>query len=391
MNGLRLLALTPFPPNRSATNGGARVMGELLTRLAERNRVAVLTLRGSEEPPLDPELARLADDLDEVGRAPLPEGWPRRAGIASAQARGVPRWPAEWRVPELDARLERLAAAWKPNVVHVHYHVMGQYLTALQRRDAKRILVEYEAHPAPVRSPLARRLEEKAWRRYETRLLRTVDAAVAFTDRDAKVLRALGSSARIEVIPFGVPLPERPLDPVGADRAVVFVGNFEHRPNVDAALRLARAVFPRLADARLVLVGSRPPEEVRSLANARVEVFGSVEDVTPFLDRASVVALPLREGGGMRVKALEALAAGKAVVATRLAVEGLRVADGRHLVLAESDDDLAAAIGALLDSPERRRALGAAARRWAEAHATWDARIEEHEALCRSLLDEGRR
>ena len=109
--------------------------------------------------------------------------------------------------------------------------------------------------------------------------------------------------------------------------------------------------------------------------------------MAPFLDRASVVALPLREGGGMRVKALEALAAGKAVVATRLAIEGIDVADGRHLVLAESDDDFAAAVSGLLDSPDRRRALGGAARRWAEARASWDERVAAHEALCRSLLE----
>jgi len=377
---LRLLALTPFPPNRQATNGGARVMGELLTRLAERHAVAVLTLRGPDEPRLDGELARLADDVEEIGRPALPEGWRRRALLARALARGVPRWPAEWRVPEYAVRLELLAAAWRPDVVQVHYHVMGQYLTALARSAAPRVLVEYDAGPTG-------RLDARAWRRYETRLLRSVDAAVAFTDRDANLLRSLGGRARVEVIPFGVPLPPEPLDPVGTDRSVLFVGNFEHHPNVDAALWLARAIHPRLGDARLLLVGSRPPGEVLALANARVEVFGSVDDVAPFLDRASVVALPLREGGGMRVKALEALAAGKAVVATRLAIEGIDVADGRHLVLAESDDDFAAAVSGLLDSPDRRRALGGAARRWAEARASWDERVEAHEALCRSLLE----
>jgi glycosyltransferase involved in cell wall biosynthesis len=378
---LRILALTPFPPNRAATNGGARVMGELLTRLAERHTVAVLTLRGSEEPRIDEELARLADDVEEFGRPAVRKGWRRRSLLAAALARGVPHWPAEFRVSRYAARLERLAAAWRPDVVQVHYHVMGQYLAALPRRAAARILVEYDAGPG---GPLERR----AWRRYETRLLRAVDAAVTFTDRDANLLRGLGVQARIEVIPFGVPLPPAPLDPVGADHSVLFVGNFQHRPNVDAALRLARAIHPRLGgEARLLLVGARPPGEVLALASPQVEVFGSVADVTPFLDRAGVVALPLREGGGMRVKALEALAAGKAVVATRLAVEGIDVADGRHLVLAESDDDFAAAVAALLDSPERRRALGAAARRWAEAKASWDERVAAHEALCRSLLE----
>ena len=345
-------------------------MAELLARLAERHDVHVLALRGAGEPPADEDLA-----VEEIERPPVDGVWRQRA----LRLRGRPLWVAEWDVPAFRKRLGGLVGELRPDLVQAHYHVMGQYLDLV---PPPRVLVEYEPG---ARAP--GRFEAGAWRRYEARVLRSAEAAVALTEHDAAELRALAPGARVETIAFGISIPARALDPVGGDGTVLFVGNFKHAPNVDAAIRLAREIRPRLPDsARVQLVGARPPDAVRALASDRVEVHGSVPDVAPFLDDAGVVALPLRRGGGMRVKALEALAAGKAVVATPLALEGLDVEDGAQVVVAETDAGLAAAIESLLDAPERRRALGEAARAWAEANAGWDARIAAHENLYRSLV-----
>ena len=101
---------------------------------------------------------------------------------------------------------------------------------------------------------------------------------------------------------------------------------------------------------------------MRELAGDDVVVTGRVQDVTPYLDRAAVVVAPLRLGGGTRVKVLEALAAGKAVVASPLAAEGITQCDGEHLLLAESDEEFADATTRLLDDPDARSALGRRAR-----------------------------
>ena len=160
--------------------------------------------------------------------------------------------------------------------------------------------------------------------------MREVQAVVVFTERDRLALEALGTGTRVVRIPFGVPAVDTALAPEGAaPPEVVFVGNFRHPANVDAAVWLAGTLFPpvrdRVPDARLTIVGASPTPEVRALAGEAVSVTGPVDDVVPYLDRAAVVAAPIRLGGGMRVKVLEALAAGKAVVATPLAVEGLDV------------------------------------------------------------------
>jgi glycosyltransferase involved in cell wall biosynthesis len=138
---------------------------------------------------------------------------------------------------------------------------------------------------------------------------------------------------------------------------------------------------------RLVLVGSNPPLELSRRADDHVEITGSVPDVTPYLDRASLVAVPLRLGGGMRVKVIEALAAGKAVVASRLAVEGLDVRDGEEIALAESDEDFSRQILRLLADRESRQRLAAAAWAWASKHPLWSEIAEAYERVYDRLLE----
>jgi glycosyltransferase involved in cell wall biosynthesis len=144
-----------------------------------------------------------------------------------------------------------------------------------------------------------------------------------------------------------------------------------------------RAAVP---EARLTIVGGAPPPEILTLAGTAVEVTGGVPDVTPYLDRAAVVAAPIRTGGGMRVKVLEALAAGKAVVASPVAVYGIDIEPGVHLEVAPDGDAFSRAVAALLRDESRRRSLGEAARRWATEHLGWERPIAAYEALYDDLL-----
>jgi glycosyltransferase involved in cell wall biosynthesis len=170
---------------------------------------------------------------------------------------------------------------------------------------------------------------------------------------------------------------------------VIFIGNFMHPPNVEAAERLAAAIFPRIAvarpDARLLLVGPNPPDSLRALASHHIVVTGEVADLRPLLDGAAVVVAPLSSGGGMRVKALDALAAGKALVATPLALEGIDVRDGEQVLVALDDAAFADAVVALLADEPRRVALGRVARAWAETNVEWRRVTAAYDALYASL------
>jgi glycosyltransferase involved in cell wall biosynthesis len=160
-----------------------------------------------------------------------------------------------------------------------------------------------------------------------------VDPTVVFTERDRRALAPLAAAGSIFTVPLGTDIPTRPLDPMGAEPpSVVFVGNFTHPPNVESATSLLPEIVPLVRRAvpglQAFVVGPRPPAGLRRMEDAGTFVTGAVVAVDPYLERASVVVAPVWSGGGMRVKVLEALAAGKALVATPLALEGLEVVAG---------------------------------------------------------------
>lgn len=208
-------------------------------------------------------------------------------------------------------------------------------------------------------------------------------ACATVTEEDAAVMRAARPDLRVEVVPDGADLldagPTEPAPRDGDRPVVAYVGNFAYEPNVDAARHLVLDVLPAVraagADPVVWLVGNAPGAEVSALGDgdAAVLVTGAVPDVRPYLAAADVVAVPLRVGGGVKVKVLEALAAGKAVVTTPVGAQGLRSAvDAGALVVAEGAGDLGEAVAGLLADGARRRAVERAAARAARRLPTWD-------------------
>jgi polysaccharide biosynthesis protein PslH len=393
----RILVCTPFAPRLDARHGG-KPTAQLLRRLAERNDVAVLALQLDRDDRVDPAIAERCSYVEEIpptARPPLR----RRVHWLVGLLRGRPPWASDCRNAAYRAALERVLDEWKPNVVELHLQAMAQYVDAPARRRLPCVLVDYDPGSAwadEVRGAtggprrLVRRLEVTAWRRYERATRPRFDAIVVFADRDLAAVRPSAGAAKVTRIPLAVDVPARPLDPEGVDPpTVVFVGSFGHPPNVDAAIWLAKTIFPKVASrvpaARLQLVGHAPGPEVLALAGGGVGVHGSVPDVTPYADGAAVVVAPIRIGGSMRGKVLEALAAGKALVATPRAAEGVDAVDGEHLVVADGEDALVEALVALLLDRLRRRRLGESARRWAEANLGWDRGVAAFEALYDSV------
>lgn len=401
----RLLFLLPFAPRLDATHGGGRVIAQLLTRLAPRHDIALLYLRASHEPPLDETLHQQCALVEEVQRPDHETTnahlWAQRGHIFGSLLRGKPLWATNWAVPAYAARLRTLAHMWRPDIVQIEYHVMAQYVAALHECPAPRVLVQHEPGMHAARSlwqsqrtpgrilPL---LNIVAWARFERSIMTQVHTVVVFTTRDREALASFGQPTPITHIPLGTTIPEHPLNPIGTPPpSLLFVGNFVHPPNVEAAERLGGTIFLRVQtqhpDLMLYIVGDQPPPHIQQMANTHLVVTGRVPDVTPYLDQAAVVVVPLRLGGGMRVKVLEAVAAGKAVVASPLAVQGLDLVDGTHVLLAETNQQFSDAIKRLLADPQQRAALGTRARAWACAHLGWDTSIAAYEALYEHLIE----
>lgn len=403
----RVLFLLPFPPRLDAIQGGARAMAQHLANLAEQHTLALLVLRAADEPEVDPLLRERCDLVVEIER-------PEPAEIAGlwdelkrfgALLRGIPVWVRKWHVPAYAGKVTQLARDWHPDIVQIEYQIMAQYLPALAACAAPRVLTVYEPRAEVAREARdagqapGRRLptlDLYAWQRFERVIMGKVQGVVVFTERDREAMARFGWRTPIMTIPITTPLPDVPLNTSGKiPPGLLFVGNFTHLPNVDAAQRLAGSIFPAIhsqrPDVRLWIVGDRPPAELMALAGEAVTVTGRVPDVRPYLEAAAIVVVPMRLGGGMRVKVMEALAAGKAVIASRLAVEGLDVTPGEHYLPAETDEEFEIAILTLLIKPQQRFMIGTAAYGWARANLGWDRAGAAYERLYDLLLQQRKR
>ena len=400
---MRLLFLTPFPPSLNATHGGSRVCAQLLRRLAERHRVGVVCLRGKDDLPIDDELRRQLDLVEEVA---LVDGGDSPAARALRGARerirvlaGHPLWAARVNSPELRRRLTEVIGTWQPDLVQIQYTAMAVHLPAIEAGGVPVILGELDpATSAAIDLQhaldgdlLLRRLDVRAWRRFERDVLRRVDTAVALTERDVRVLERHAPSTPIIRIPFGTDFVERTFVDRPADAGVLYFGNFIHPPNVDSAYRLVHEIFPRVLEAHpaasLQVIGDHAPDRLRRASGGAVTVVGKVPDIVPYIERATVVVAPVRFGGGMRVKVLETLAAGKPLVASRLAVEGLDVTDGSEFLAAETNEEFAEQIGTLLGDEALRRHLSTRSRAWALENLKWDRFVAAYEDLYSQLLN----
>jgi glycosyltransferase involved in cell wall biosynthesis len=239
--------------------------------------------------------------------------------------------------------------------------------------------------------------ERRRWQQYQSTVWRRFDRIQVFTPRDAAVIRTIAPELadRVRINPFGIEVPAE-ADPSREQAGtIVFVGGFGHPPNIDAALWLGNEIMPLLRTCwpgiRLMLVGSYPPKAVKALASNDTIVTGRVSMVEPFLEQAAVVIAPLRTGGGMRVKVLQAMALGKAVVTTPLGAEGLSVACSQPpLAIAETTEEIARITAALLASQAARRTLGCRARAHIMQYYTWSSYGHRLEEIYAELLSEGR-
>ncbi len=217
--------------------------------------------------------------------------------------------------------------------------------------------------------------------RFERDLCLRAKNTIAVSQNDAQALTALDDRIKPIVIPNGVdvyhyfPLTEVCAKPL-AELSTVFTGKMDFRPNVDAARWFANEILPllrrELPRAHVLFVGQQPSAQVQALkTQPGVQVTGWVADTRPYIGDAAVYIVPLRMGGGTRLKVLEAMAMGKAIVSTSLGADGIECVPGRDLVIADRAEEFAQAIAALMRNPERRQELGAHARKLAEDKYNW--------------------
>ncbi|HET9185813.1 MAG TPA: glycosyltransferase, partial [Solirubrobacterales bacterium] len=308
----------------------------------------------------------------------------RQLRLATTWARGPWPWRTVWYAdPGIQAILDRLGAGRDFDVVAIEDSAMSvfRYPAGLPS-----VFTHHEVlRPRPLTPPPAapRRwpgwafgeIDWRRWAGFQRQAWNRFDLVEVFSRRDADTLAELAPEVapRVRVDPFGLVLPPAADPAREVAGTVLFVGHFAHSPNRDAAHWLAGEIMPavraRAPEARLRIVGSEPPPEIRALAGPHVEVVADAPSVLPHLEEAAVVLAPVRTGGGMRMKVLQAMAAGKAVVTTGRGREGYDCfGEEPPLAVADEESGIAATTAALLADDEGRRELGARARGFAERH-----------------------
>ncbi len=369
---MRILFVTPFPPAADAAHGGGVYLGTLCQALAGHAELGLATLC----PPATA-LPALGAPWRWVGTSQLP---PRQRGwrLAGAQLRMLWRWRqlplvvAKAFAPGFGAVLAAARAEFRPDAVCVEMGQMAQYLPDL--RGLPTLFTDHEAGcAANTRTGLGRRgdaRDQRLWPAYARRFYPLANAVQALTDEDAAEL------GRLLDRPVGVrrPVFAVPAEPIDAGRApprALFLGDYRHGPNPEAARRIAREVLPRLRDAvpaaELWLAGPNQ-EAIADLAGLRgVRLVGFVPDLAGLFGQCRLLLAPLYSGGGFRVKAAAALAHGLPLVTNALGGRGC-AAPAPARQLAEDADGLAAAALRLLRSPELARDAGRTAHQWALAN-----------------------
>jgi polysaccharide biosynthesis protein PslH len=384
--------------------GGKIRTWHLMRHLARRHEVTYLTFAGDVEAEAHrPAMREVCSELVNVPWRDAAKGSLRfYAGVASHLVDPLPYAVAKYRSAAyrraLDAQLEqgsfdRIVCDFLVPAVNLRGTLPCPSILFTHNVEAE----IWRRHAENARGLLSKGLYARQWRRmlrFEGRTLGRFDRILAVSDADAETFRQLYASqvrVPIDVVPTGVdtsyftPTPEAFLRP----KHLAFVGSMDWMPNEDAVLFFCREILPRIRrvepDVTLSIVGRSPTPAVRRLAQeAGVDVTGTVDDVRQHLGTACATIVPLRVGGGTRLKIFEAMAAGKAVVSTTIGAEGLPTESGRHLLIGDGAEAFAGAVLQVLRDPDLRRRLEREARTLVTRHYDWAVASAQLE---RSLID----
>lgn len=370
---MKLLVVSPLLYYAGCGNGGGLICFRLLEGLAARHEIALLAfsaLDAAEEAQARLELAPLCADLRIL---PLPAGTAgtRLRGRAGQWLGGPPADAAGFDVPSMHETVQAAVRAFAPDVALLQFPYMAQYVADLPNvptiMDVQDVffvsrLREYAAQKAAW--PRAKRwVSWQAWTRYELAWYPRCQALMAISEPDRAALQILVPDVESFSNPAAISARDIAALPPARPGRVGFGGNFGHPPNLDALAFLNTEIAPRLAGlfpaVEIVVAGRGIPASARANLHSTVRLQGFVSDYDAFVASCSVFIAPLRFGGGVKIKVLEALACGRPVVTTPIGAEGIPLGPDEGLQVAQHADELARLTAAALMNPAPRAAAAA--------------------------------
>ena len=403
LNILVIAPWLPWPPH-----DGARIrIGETLRFLARRHRVTLVApIYAPGERDDVPNLERWC--AGGVHAVAVSDGTVARlTRMSGGFFAGVPPVQAFHRSAAMRECIRRVTSDTAFDIVQLELSFLAHYLRAVNRRGGPKTVLSM--HNVETQR-FDRELERAPWNarrlvlladRYlfpgwEGRALRSVDGVVAVSEADAAWIRSQAPDAALRIVRNGVDVDFfGPRRTPAKSTSVVFTGSMDYPPNIDAAVWFADEIFPglreRLPQLRFVVVGRRPPAEVQALAaRPGIDVTGEVDDVRPYISDALALVVPLRSGGGTRLKILQAMSMACPVVSTTVGAEGLEVADSENILLADTPRHLSDSVVRLANSPELAERIAQAGRQLAVQRYDWTQCLQGLDDLYHTMLATGR-
>lgn len=380
MHILFLTQILPYPVDA----GPKMRIYYVLRYLAQRHRITLVSFVRNEKDEQNAE--HLRSFLSAVYTVPIKRSRVRDVFFfAASLVHHQPFLIVRDHVVEMHQLIARLVASQSFDAVHADQLGMAQYAVGL---PTVKVLDEHNAVWTIVErmwqneSFLPRRLlmqhEWHALKKYETCVCKQFDHILTVTEEDQHALEAVAGHLPITTVPICVDPAELPrVGPVSDGRHIICIGGMFYPPNVDGILWFAQNVFPLIKpicpETKLLVVGARPAPALLRLSeqDTRVSVTGYVDDPTPLLRASAVFIVPLRAGGGMRVKILDAWSRGIPIVSTTIGCEGIEVRDGENILIADEPHAFADAVTRIIQNPVLGRQLADNGRRWVEERYHW--------------------
>lgn len=398
---MRILFITSRLPHARVSSGHV-IVWQRVRRLIERgHEVGVATFDGYDSAAHESEVRPMLKDLEIVPR-PEPHSFSR--GALDFAFSSIPSYFYNFRS---DALMERVGAMVERSRYHVaiaEFSAMGQYLFRNPYLPAVRKIISCHYSVATSYRKVAdimtysargirSRMSLGGLLRFEVEMYRNVDRVLVLTAQERFALQRHSPSLRISVIPCGVDTTYFQLgaEPPAEER-ILFTGHYETDANRDAVVWFADHVWPKLKARRpnlkFYVVGPGIAPEITALAqrDPSIVVTGEVDDIRPFLQQAKVFVCPVRLGSGLRVKLLEAMAAGVPVVSTTLGAEGIPLHTGENCMLADKPEIMAENIEMLLSDEDLRKAIARQARTLVQDRFSWERGIDMLEDVFADLM-----
>ena len=381
--------------------GGRIRTYQMLREIAKSHHVTYLTLDDGTAAPDAPALAsEYASDVVRTPFAPPAKGTPGFYGdLLGNVFSGLPYAVSRYRSAAMAREVTRLTD--KVDVVVCDFLAPAVNVprtvgtpTMLFQHNVEAMI--WERHAA-VATGIRKRYMAEQWRRmerFERDECRRFDHVIAVSPQDTEVMRARYGVSHVSDVPTGVDIEyftstgkaeRRP-------RELVFTGSMDWMPNDDAMIWFATEILPlvraKVPDVHVTIVGRTPSARLQALAEGSgMEVTGRVPDVRPYLERASAFIVPMRVGGGTRLKIYEAMSMGLPVISTSIGAEGLPVADDETAVLRDDPRSFADAVIRLLEEDDERRRIGDAGQRLVRARFGWGGVADAFMATCASVVE----